>query len=308
MKITQYLTIYLKGLAMGSADVVPGVSGGTVAFITGIYERLLQCISHVDRHLLHLVYKGQWKAAWKYMDGGFLLSLLLGIASAFLLLSRVILYLMEHQREAFWGAMAGLILASSLMVSRQLKKWHWHYLLPLIVGVLLAYAIIMATPGQTPNDLWFIFLSGMVAICAMILPGISGSFILVLLQKYEYMMVAIKEIHLLTIIVFISGCVVGLLSFARLLKLLFAKFHDYTVMVMTGFMLGSLVKLWPWKQVLSTYTTHSGEVAPLVEKNVFPHTYEALGMDPHLLLVTGLFFGALFGVLLLEWSVLQKKH
>lgn len=307
MKLLDYITIYLKGLAMGSADVVPGVSGGTVAFITGIYERLLQCISRVNGELIRMLLKGNWKDAWRHMDGGFLSSLLLGIGSAFLVLSRVILYLMEHHKEAFWGAMAGLILASSLMVSRQLKKWHWHYLLPLIVGVLLAYAIIMATPGQTPNELWFIFLSGMVAICAMILPGISGSFILVLLQKYEYMMVAIKEFQLLTIVVFISGCVVGLLSFARLLKLLFAKFHDYTVMVMTGFMLGSLVKLWPWKQVLSTYSTHSGEVAPLVEKNILPHTYEALGMDPHLLLVTALFFGALFGVLLLEWSVLRRK-
>lgn len=261
---------------MGAADVVPGVSGGTIAFITGIYERLLSAIAHIDIHLIKLLIQGKIKDAWKYIDGGFLLALVAGIASAFLLLARVVLYLMEHHAEVFWGGMAGLILASTFLVWRQLKKWQWYYVAPLFIGAGAALFISIASPAQTPNDLWFIFLSGMIAICAMILPGISGSFILVLLQKYEYMMLAIKELHSAEIVVFIAGCLVGILSFARVLKYLFKHYHDLTVMLMAGFMLGSLVKLWPWK-ITQTVGSMTKEVIVLPQAySSNPHTTEVL--------------------------------
>lgn len=301
------LIVYLKGLCMGAADVVPGVSGGTVAFITGIYERLLTCIAHVDTQLVRLVLRGKFLEAWRYLDAGFLLALLLGIASSFLLLARVVLYAMEHFSVLFWAGMAGLILASTVLVWRQLKTWRWAYVVPLVLGLLTAYGISVATPGESPTDLWFIFLSGMVAICAMILPGISGSFILVLLGKYEYMMLALKELQMVTIIVFIAGCAVGILSFARVLKFLFARFHDWTVMAMAGFMLGSLVKLWPWKQVLSTYTNSKGEVVPLAEANILPDAYARLGMDPQVLQVILVFVVAFGFVLALELTASRQK-
>ncbi|MFN7160739.1 MAG: DUF368 domain-containing protein [Candidatus Gracilibacteria bacterium] len=292
-----YFFIYIKGLCMGAADVVPGVSGGTIAFISGIYERLLQAISHVDMVFIKKLSRGEIKAAWTYLDGSFLTVLFLGILTSFLLLARVVLYFMEYHTELFWGGMAGLILASTILVWRQLKKWNWIYFLPLLLGAGSAYFISIATPSATPNDLWFIFLSGMIAICAMILPGISGSFILVLLQKYEYMMTAIKEIRIAEIVIFIAGCVVGLLSFARLLKYLFRAYHDITVMVMAGFMLGSLIKLWPWKTQIESGTFFK-------EVNVLPSEYTG---DPKVLAVVVTFVLCCAFVMLLEYIALKKK-
>jgi len=291
---------------MGAADVVPGVSGGTIAFITGIYERLLTCIAHVDGTLVRYLLRGKFLAAWKHLDAGFLIALLLGIASSFLLLSRVVLWLMGTFPLLFWAAMAGLILASTVLVWRQLKSWNWAYILPLLLGLAFAYTISVATPAETPSDLWFIFFSGMIAICAMILPGISGSFILLLLQKYEFMMQAIKDMQMLTILVFVLGCVIGLLSFARVLKFLFARFHDATVMVLAGFMLGSLVKLWPWKQVLSTYVNSKGETVPLMQANILPDAYARLGTDPQTTAVIITFIIAFALVLVLELLAKRK--
>lgn len=293
---------------MGAADVVPGVSGGTVAFITGIYERLLRAIASIDLAFLQLLLQRQWSKAWKKIDGTFLLALSLGIGSSFLLLSRVVLFLMENFQEAFWAAMAGLILASTVLVWRQLKQWRWWLLVPLLAGGAFAYGITVATPAQTPDALWFLFLSGVIAISAMILPGISGSFILLLLQKYEYMMTAIKEIQVLPVLVFMVGCLVGLLTLARVLKVLFTRFHDATVMVMAGFMLGSLAKLWPWKQVLETYVDSKGHTKPLVQINVSPEAYAQLGLDPQVPQVVIAFVVALILVLALELVATKKKR
>jgi putative membrane protein len=245
--LKDYGHIMLKGIGMGAADVVPGVSGGTIAFIVGIYEELLDSIKSINGNSLKLLFT--WKIAvfWKAINGNFLLALVSGIAISIFSLAKLITYLLETQPVLIWSFFFGLVLASTLFVSKDIKKWDWKTVLSFIIGAIIAYYITIATPAETPNGLWFIFLCGAIAICAMILPGISGSFILVLLGKYYYVMEAVKNLDIVIIIVFISGAAIGITSFSRLLSYLLHKLHDITIAVLAGFMLGSLNKVWPWK-------------------------------------------------------------
>lgn len=258
---------------MGGADVVPGVSGGTIAFITGIYEELLNSIKSIDKIAVQLLFSREIKALWKHINGNFLITLFSGIFVSILSLAKLLHFLLNHNPIQLWSFFFGLIIISSLVVSRQIKRWKIQVLLSGIVGIAIAYFITGATPASTPENYLFIFLSGAIAICAMILPGISGSFILLILGKYEFIIESIKDMNILVIVIFGLGCVVGLLSFSRFVSWLLNKFHDLTIALLAGFMIGSLNKIWPWKETVSTRLSSKGELIPLLQKNLWPTEY-----------------------------------
>ena len=269
---------------MGMADVVPGVSGGTIAFISGIYEELLDSIRSVNTTALKLLVKLRFGEFWRHINGSFLLPVLTGIAIAIFSLARLMTYLLTHHPIAIWSFFFGLIIASALLVAKQIGHWNWRTVLAFIIGVAVAWWITVATPAETPNDWWFIMLSGAIAICAMILPGISGAFILLLLGKYQYIMQAVGDLNIPVILIFIVGAVAGIISFSHLLSWLLKHVHDITVSVLMGFMVGSLNKVWPWKETVETYTDSHGNLQPLVESNITPGQFEALYDKPSLLL------------------------
>ncbi|WP_202923344.1 DUF368 domain-containing protein [Pontibacter pudoricolor] len=291
--LKEYLLLFSKGVAMGAADVVPGVSGGTIAFITGIYEELLNSIRSVNGEAVKLLLRFNLAGFWKHINGNFLVGLLSGIGFSIVLLSRLVLYLLEFHPELLWSFFFGLIVASTVVVGKKITKWTPMVVLAFIVGAAIAYWVTIATPTETPESYWFIFLSGAIAICAMILPGISGSFILVLMAKYEFILNAVKDLKIATILTFGLGCLVGILSFSHVLNWMLKNYHNLTVSLLTGFMLGSLNKVWPWKQTLETYTDRHGEIKPLVQANVLPTDYLQLtGEEPYILYGTLL---AVFG-------------
>lgn len=282
-KLKDYLFLALKGMAMGAADVVPGVSGGTIAFIVGIYDELINSIKSINAHSIKLLFTGKIAAFWKAINGNFLCSLLLGIGISVFSLAKLITYLLVHEPVLVWSFFFGLVLASTWFVSKDIKEWNWKTITGFILGALVAYYITVATPAETPTHLLFIFLCGAIAICAMILPGISGSFILVLLGKYFYIMEAINTLDLVILGVFAVGAFLGITSFSRVLSYALKNFRNITLAVLTGFMLGSLNKVWPWKEVVQTYVDRHGEVKPLVESNILPN--ESVGEAVALMVV-----------------------
>lgn len=273
----QRILLFLKGIAMGAADVVPGVSGGTIAFITGIYEELIESINKVNLEALQILRKEGFAKAWNYINGWFFLPLFLGIGVSIASLAKGISWLLENEPVLLWSFFFGLVFASIFFVGKQVKQWGISPVLAFVVGAAVAYSVTILPASGNNDALWYIFLSGCIAICAMILPGISGSFILVLLGSYPTVLNAIHERDLTIIAVFGAGAVIGLLSFARLLKLMFAKFHDLTVALLAGFLLGSLNKIWPWKEVQEVMIKHAGEpdeeLVTIVEKTVLPSDF-----------------------------------
>lgn len=256
-------------MGMGAADVVPGVSGGTIAFITGIYEELVYSIKSINLEAIKLFFTGKWKSFWKHINGNFLLAVFAGIFISVLSLAKVLEYLLEHQPVLIWAFFFGLILASSYVVSRKITKWEYAKIVALVGGIGFAFYITTVTPTTTTDSSWFVIFSGALASCAMILPGISGSFILLLLGKYEFALHAVNERIILDLFLLGSGAVVGLVLFANLLSWLLKRYHDVTIALLVGFMIGSLNKIWPWKETLQTIIV-DGEVKPLVEKNILP--------------------------------------
>ena len=272
-KALGYILLYLKGIAMGGADVVPGVSGGTIAFITGIYEKLLESIKSFDLDALSLLKGFEIKKLWQHVNGTFLLVLFTGIATSVLSLANIITYLLNNHPIQVWSFFFGLIVISALIILREIKKWNFGVVVAIVLGIAIAYFITATTPAETPDAPWFMFIAGAVAICAMILPGISGSFILLLFGKYEYVITALKEFRIADLIFLGFGCIVGILSFARIVSWLFKKFHNLTVGLLSGFMIGSLNKVWPWKDTLETYIDRHGEIKPLFQVNILPNEY-----------------------------------
>ena len=254
---------------MGAADVVPGVSGGTIAFITGIYEELINSIKNINMEAVRLFFSGRWKSFWKQINGNFLLSVFAGVFISVLSLARLLAYLLEHHPVLIWSFFFGLIVASSYVVSRKIKNWDYPKVVALVGGIGIAFYITSVTPASTTDAVWFIIISGALASCAMILPGISGSFILLLLGKYAFVLHALNERIILDLALVALGAVMGLLLFANLLSWLLNRYHDVTIAVLVGFMIGSLNKIWPWKETLETIVV-DGEVKPLVEKNILP--------------------------------------
>ncbi len=252
----------VKGMCMGAADVVPGVSGGTIAFITGIYDELINSIKSINAASLKMFFTGKWGEFWKMINGKFLLFLLAGIGISVFSLAKIITWLLVAYPVLVWSFFFGLVLASTWFVGKDVKERNWKTGLGFLLGAALAFYITVATPAETPSHFLFIFLCGAIAICAMILPGISGSFILVLLGKYFFIMEAVKTLDLKVIAIFGIGACVGITSFSRLLSYALSHMRNITLAVLSGFMLGSLNKVWPWKETLEG-----------VEQNVAPNAF-----------------------------------
>lgn len=272
--IKDYSIILLKGIAMGAADVVPGVSGGTIAFISGIYEELIESISSVNFKTLKLLKSEGIKAAWQQINGNFLFSLLLGIGISIVSLAKMISWLLENEPVLLWSFFFGLVLASILFIGKQISKWNMITIIIFIAGTILAYWITTLQPLVSENSsTLFFFLAGALAICAMILPGISGAFILVLLGAYRPVLEAVHSRDFKIIVIVGAGAIVGLLSFSRLLKWLFNHHKNLTLAILTGFILGSLNKIWPWKKVLESKIIEGKEII-LKEMSISPFDYE----------------------------------
>jgi putative membrane protein len=277
--LKDYILLGVKGACMGAADVVPGVSGGTIAFISGIYEELINSIRSINATAVRLLLKGRLKEFWRAINGNFLVSILAGILFSIVALVKAITYLLEHEPILIWSFFFGLVLASSVTVCRTIERKTISRWVAFLLGAVGAYFITVATPAETPTGLWFIFLCGAIAICAMILPGISGSFILLLMGKYTYIMGAVKGLisgtevvsNLLTLCCFAVGALIGIVSFSNLLSWLLSRWKDVTIALLGGFMFGSLNKIWPWKEVVETYVNSHGEMKPLVEVNIAPN-------------------------------------
>lgn len=294
--IKDYAILSAKGMAMGAADVVPGVSGGTIAFISGIYEELLETISSVNLKAVKVFTSEGIKPFWKHINGNFIVALFLGIAISIVSLAKLITYLLDEHGVLLWSFFFGLIIASIFLVGKKIKQWGIAQIIGLIIGAVVAYYITILPPMQNPDALWFVFISGAIAICAMILPGISGSFILLLLGSYEMILGAIKDVKIATIGVFAIGCLTGLLSFSKLLNWLFKHYHDLTVAILTGFLVGSLNKIWPWKETLSTRVNSHGETVPFMQENILPANFDG---DPQLMMAIVMLlvgFGLIIGM------------
>jgi putative membrane protein len=267
--LKNYLLLVLRGMGMGAADVVPGVSGGTIAFITGIYEELIYSIKSINLQAARFFFTGRWKSFWKQINGNFLLSVFAGIFVSVLSVAKILEYLLENEPILIWSFFFGLILSSSYVVSRKIKEWKYSKVVALAGGIGIAFYITSVTPATTTDASWFVVISGSLASCAMILPGISGSFILLLLGKYEFALHAVNERLVLDLILLATGAVAGLILFSNLLSWLLKRYYEVTIAVLVGFMIGSLNKIWPWKETLQTIMVE-GEIKPLVEKNVMP--------------------------------------
>ncbi|MFT7898343.1 DUF368 domain-containing protein [Tenacibaculum ascidiaceicola] len=300
-----YLVITLKGMAMGAADVVPGVSGGTIAFISGIYEELLGSISNINLKLLKTLKNEGLKSAWKQVNGNFLAALFVGIFISIVSLAKMISWLLIHHPILVWSFFFGLVLASVIYIAKQVTQWNIASGILLILGAILAYYITTLNPLVSEHSsMLFMFLAGAIAICAMILPGISGSFILVLLGAYKPVLAAVNDRDFTTIAFVGLGAIVGLLTFSRVLKYLFENYKNYTLVVLTGFIIGSLNKIWPWKKVLTYRTNSHGEQVPFNELSISPFSYDG---NPQLMYATMLALIGFALILLLE-KLAVKKH
>lgn len=293
--LKDYLLLMLNGFMMGSADIVPGVSGGTMAFILGVYDELIESIQATVPFLRDLL-RLRWRQGFTNYPWRFLLALGSGIALAILSLARLLHWALENHPDYIYAIFFGLIVASILVVRRRVKRWSLPALLATGLTALGGYLLVGLTPAQTPTAAWFIFLSGAVAICAMILPGISGAFILVLLGKYQYILNALLSFDLLTILTFMVGAVFGLLAFSSVLRWLLRHYHDLTVAALLGFMIGALREIWPWKDFQHI------EGIPVGDVNVLPN----LAATETWLAISLMGAGA-GAVLLIEWLANRRK-
>lgn len=305
---------------MGAADVVPGVSGGTIAFITGIYEELLSSISSINLDSFKLLLRGKFKDFWKAVNGTFFLFLLTGVFLSILTLSKFISEIVSSPEETkekvlLWSFFFGLISASIIYVGKQIKEWNLLKVISLLLGAGIAFYITIASPATGSESYAYIFLAGFIAICAMILPGISGSFILLLMGAYPVVLGSIKKLlsalkagetsliieNGITIGTFAAGCIIGLLSFARLVSFLFKKAPEITLAVLTGFLLGSLNKVWPWKVTTEFRVNSDGDKTPYLQENLSPDRFSEIHSDNYLLAAIGLIILGFTLVFLIEY-------
>ena len=301
-----YLIISLKGMAMGAADVVPGVSGGTIAFISGIYEELIGTLNNINFALLKNLKTEGLKSTWKKANGPFLLALLSGVFVSIISLAKGVEWFLEHHPILLWSFFFGLVLASIVYVGKQIKTTakDFKLFIAMAIGAVVAYLITTINPSETSDTNLFLFFAGALAICAMILPGISGSFILVIIGAYSPVLEALNTLNIKKIVLFGAGAVVGLLSFSKLLKWLFEKYHRLTLAVITGFMIGSLNKIWPWKVALTFRTNSKGVKVPLNEESISPFNFNG---EPQLLQAIGLMVFGILIILILE-KISTKKN
>lgn len=296
-----YFILALKGFCMGASDVIPGVSGGTIAFILGIYEDLIRSIKSIDFKFLKTLFSFKIHDIINNQSLRFLLALGLGILIAILSLAQILSWLLQEHPVLIWSFFFGLVLASVFTVGRYIKRWNLLMVLCLFLGAAGAYLLVGIVPLATPNAPWFLILSGAIAICAMILPGISGSFILVLLGKYFYVLEAVNQRDLFTIFLVALGAGLGLITFVRLLNWLFKRFHDPTIAVLTGLMLGALRKVWPWKETIKSMTDNHDHTIPLSQINVIPANWDMQVTWSICLMIIG------FSIVIVLYRMANKK-
>ncbi len=269
-KFKDYTVLVLKGMGMGASDVVPGVSGGTIAFITGIYEELINSIKSINYEAIKLLFALKIMDFWKKINGNFLLAVFSGILISIFTLASLLEYLLINYPVFIWSFFFGLVVASAIYILSDIRNPNLRIVLSFLAGFGLAFWITTVTPAQTSEAYWFILLSGSLAICAMILPGISGSFILLLLGKYQFILNAVTELKIAVLALFTAGAVVGLIAFSNVLAWLLKKFRYETIALLAGFMGGSLNKIWPWKETTETFIDRHGVEQPLMQKNIWP--------------------------------------
>ncbi|MDR2292462.1 MAG: DUF368 domain-containing protein [Prevotellaceae bacterium] len=307
MKKTDYILTFFKGISMGAADVIPGVSGGTIAFITGIYERFINAIKSINIANIKLLLKGKFKEFWINIDGFFLTVLLSGIAVSFVSLAKLMTFLIENHPILVWSFFFGLIIASTIFIARSVK-WNTKTLTAFIIFTVTAFFI--TSPENSPlnsnEEYWYIFLCGAIAVCAMILPGISGSFILILLGQYLFMMKSLAEFDFIVIGFFLCGAGVGIAMFSRVLSWLFKHFKTITLASLAGFMFGSLNKIWPWKNTISTIIDNHGTSQPLSQKNILPSVYSKI-TNADSQLISALIFALIGFLLIFTIEFIAKK-
>jgi putative membrane protein len=303
-RFTDYLIISAKGLAMGAADAVPGISGGTIAFISGLYEELVTTISNVKPSLFKTLFKEGIASFWKEANGNFILALLSGIIVSYITFMKLAKYLLENHPILIWSFFFGLIVASIYFVGKQITKWNKGTIIALVIGAAIAFYISILPVMASNDNTYFLFFAGVIAICAMILPGISGSFILIILGAYKSLSDAIHDLDIKKLLIFTIGCVVGLLSFSHVLKWLFKNYHNVTLALLTGFIFGSLNTVWPWKETISWYTNSEGIKEPFLQQSISPFNFAG---DSQLLFATVLMIVGFLSIFILEKIGSTKK-
>jgi len=298
----QYLLLFSKGLAMGAADVVPGVSGGTIAFVSGIYMELIDSIKSLNLQALRVLRYQGFAALWRHINGNFLVTLLSGILTSLFSLAVFMQYLLAQHPLPVWSFFVGLIAGSVIYLLRQYRLTRWQDMLLFVVGIAVAWGVSVAPAVQLQGDLVTMFFAGSIALCAMILPGISGSFILVLLGLYPIFITAIAQVQLDVLSVFALGGIIGLALFSRFLSWMLARYQVSVIAVMCGFLVGSLNIIWPWKLVLESTLSHSGKTIVLAAQNLWPSQYTQLvGADAQTLISVSAMLLGLILVLGLEY-------
>jgi len=317
--VLQYLIITAKGLAMGAADVVPGVSGGTIAFISGIYEELIETIDKLNIGIFKKWVKEGFLATWKYYNLSFLTALLIGIAISILSLAKIITLLLNNQPILVWSFFFGLVIASIFYVGKQITSWSFPIYTGLIIAMGFSYMITLAEPIGSPDDTWFLFFAGFIAIIAMILPGISGAFILLLLGAYQSVLGIITQLSdgitkldwqlfsnaMIKLSVFGLGAIVGIKVFSKILNWMFEHHKNIILSILTGFMVGALNKIWPWKEVLQYRTNHHGDKIPFIEKSILPNHYFE---DPQLIYAIAFMIIGFLSIFILEKLSATKSN
>lgn len=311
-----YVGVYIRGILMGAADIVPGVSGGTMAFITGIYEELVNSIKTVgSRAFIDAVLHLRVRAVFEILNWKFLVVLALGIFTAIFTLAGILEYLLVNQPVFLWSFFFGLIIAAVIVIAWRIERWNAKLIIALVVGAVGTWLLVGAVPAQTPDTWWFLLLTGAVASCAMILPGISGAYILVLLGKYETVLSAVNQRDFLTLGLVAIGAVIGLVTFAQVLSWLFKRYHDATIAVLIGLLIGSLRKIWPWKvdtawmrDATGAFVLDShGERIVTAQANILPDLTTQTGIM-ELLLAVGLAVLGVVVVLLIERVALRATQ
>ncbi|NER14168.1 DUF368 domain-containing protein [Leptobacterium flavescens] len=314
-----YALITLKGICMGAADVVPGVSGGTIAFISGIYEELITSIDNLSIANLKGIRKEGFAATWKKINGNFLLALFAGIFISILSLAKGIEWLLENEPIVLWSFFFGLVVASIFLIIKSISKWNALAIIFLIAGTLISYYITIVEPTSSPGSFYYLFLCGFIAIIAMILPGVSGAFILVLLGAYS---TAIETVNtflesvfelnsekfmdaFLKFISLVLGAILGLKTFSKMLKWMFSNYKNLTLSVLTGFMIGSLNKIWPWKNTLSWFENSHGEKEPLLQESILPSAFDG---DPKIVWAVGFMIFGFLTIYLLEKIATKARN
>ncbi|QNK78884.1 DUF368 domain-containing protein [Winogradskyella undariae] len=317
-RFLDYLSITLKGIAMGAADVVPGVSGGTIAFISGIYEELIESIDKVNFNVLKIWKKEGFKTAWNSFNGNFLIALFSGIAISILSLAKLIKWLLHNEPILLWSFFFGLVLASILYIAKQIKSWSIKLVIAIIITSILSFYITLAEPFASPDSPFYLLFCGFIAIIAMILPGVSGAFILLILGAYQTAIDTINNLRdglltgnmelfkdaFLNFLLLAIGAVFGLKIFSKALNWMFKHHKNLTLAILTGFMIGSLNKIWPWKEVLKTRINSEGEIVTLLDRSILPTSYSG----ENELLMAAVFIVIGFAVILILESLGKQKN